>query len=333
MPITHFVAHRIYSADDSSLKTAINKEELSVNDQLESFTADLKQAYMNRINREHGKFGKEEGEQGILADLLEGSAQEKHSFLQLSEAVVNGLTQALDGEEVDGHVICFQETIFTNEYFYLFLVKQKEISAISSNLEVETIYSVDLGPSLVVAKVDISEWKKDDGTAYLTITVPRANKPFLEKFISLVGFSNGLNKVEGTKAFLETIETFSKNVPEEQVATYRTQVVDYCVEQEKMDTPVELTGLSQSVEGIDTNAFSRYLADNLPGAEQPLRMDQKSLRDYVKFAGREKDLALSFSSYQLNKRIKYDANTDTLSISGLPKTLRGQLLRHLKIEE
>ncbi len=128
-------------------------------------------------------------------------------------------------------------------------------------------------------------------------------------------------------------ETFSKNIPEEQINTYRTQVVDYCMEQEQMDSPVELVELSQAVESVNVDEFSRYLADNLPGGEQQIRMDRKSLRNYVKFAGREKDLAVSFSSHQLNNRINYNAGTDTLSITGLPKTLRSQLLRHLKMED
>ena len=61
-----------------------------------------------------------------------------------------------------------------------------------------------------------------------------------------------------------------------------------------------------------------------------LQVDRRSLRRYVKFTGREKDLAVSFNSYQLNKRVSYDVDTDTLSIEGVPSALRKQLLEHLK---
>jgi len=69
-----------------------------------------------------------------------------------------------------------------------------------------------------------------------------------------------VNKVEGTKAFLESVETFSQNVPDDQVAAYRTQVVDYCMEQDKMDAPVELTDLyghlaPHAVSGINLGLF------------------------------------------------------------------------------
>ncbi len=229
--------------------------------------------------------------------------------------------------------VFFQEKIYENEYFYIVIAKQRESLTINNHLDVQTVHSIDLGPSLVVAKVDLTEWRKNSGNAYVTLTVPRADKLFAEAFRALVGFSDGINKVEGTQALLETVETFSKNIPEEQINTYRTQVVDYCMEQEQMDSPVELVELSQAVESVNVDEFSRYLADNLPGGEQQIRMDRKSLRNYVKFAGREKDLAVSFSSHQLNNRINYNAGTDTLSITGLPKTLRSQLLRHLKMED
>jgi nucleoid-associated protein len=58
-------------------------------------------------------------------------------------------------------------------------------------------------------------------------------------------------------------------------------------------------------------------------------VDRRSLRRYVKFTGREKDLAISFSSSQLNSRVHYNPDKDTLSIDGIPRALREQLLRHL----
>ncbi len=334
MPISHFITHRIFNTADSKIATELRQDELPSSDLLESFAAEIKQAYMSRISREHGKFGTEK-EDRLLADLLDHLAEERISFLQLSETLLEALKHALeDGQqEINGHAIFFQEKIYQNEYFYLIIAKQRESLTINGKLEVEKVHSIDLGPSLVVAKIDITEWKKNQNNAYLTITIPRANKSFAEAFRTVVGFSDGINKAEDTQELLNTVEGFTKNISDEQVSGYRTQVVEYCMEQELMDSPVELAGLSQAIDAVNSDEFSRYLADNLPGGEQQIRMDRKSLRSYVKFAGREKDLAVSFSSHQLNKRINYNAGSDTLSITGLPKTLRGQLLRHLNIDE
>ena len=93
--------------------------------------------------------------------------------------------------------------------------------------------------------------------------------------------------------------------------------------------PAELLVLSART-GEGTEKLLEVLYSHAPEGEQELMVDRRSLRRYVKFAGREKDLAISFNSYQLNKRVQYDADTDTLSINGLPKALRNQLLGHLK---
>jgi len=334
MPISHFIAHRIFNTTDSKITTELRQDELPSSDLLESFAAEIKQAYMSRISREHGRFGTKK-EDRLLADLLNHLAQGEISLLQLSESLLDALKHILGDEQqgINGHTIFFQEKIYENEYFYFIISKQRESLTISSSLEVETVHSIDLGPSLIVAKVDITEWKKNQNNAYLTITVPRADKSFAEAFRAVIGFSDGINKAVDTQGLLDTVESFTKNIPDEQISAYRTQVVDYCMEQEQMDSPVELAGLSHAINAVNSDEFSRYLADNLPGGEQQIRMDRKSLRNYVKFAGREKDLSVSFSSHQLNKRINYNAGSDTLSITGLPKTLRGQLLRHLNIDE
>ena len=179
---------------------------------------------------------------------------------------------------------------------------------------------------MMAVKVDLTQWRGGEGGAYLSMTPSRAGKGMAELLQQLIGFSAGVDKAAVTRDFLERIETFTQNIPEDQVNDFRGQVVQYCVEQDLQDAPVEINGLSQGVDGIDSSAFSSYLADNLPGGGSNLLLDRKSLQRYVKFAGREKDLAISFSSYQLNKRVQYQADTDTLSITGLPKMLRSQLL-------
>ena len=107
------------------------------------------------------------------------------------------------------------------------------------------------------------------------------------------------------------------------------------MEQDGQDAPVKLEELAKSVEGINPDEFVRIVASHTGGeseSEQELVVDRRSLRRYVKFAGREKDLAISFSSYQLDDRVRYDVESDTLHITGIPKALKKQLLAHINGE-
>ena len=178
-------------------------------------------------------------------------------------------------------------------------------------------------------KVDLHEWLMAKHYAYLSFVPPRGSRGLADSFTALTGFTAGLDKADSTEAFLAGVEAFAKHVDQDQVTSYRNQVVDYCAHQEQRDAPVDLHELSRSVEGIDGDRFSQFMSYYTPERDNTLMVDRRSLRRYVKFAGREKDLAISFSSYQLNSRVHYNPDKDTLSIEGIPRALRDQLLKHM----
>lgn len=331
MPITHAITHYIRRTADAETKLSLRQDEFATEGYSEALLSKLKSSFLSRISREHGSFNSER-EPALLTRELEAFLSGEHSFNQLSAAFMEELDRKADEKkfELDTHVLFFIEKSFDHHMFYLFVARQSESLTISDALDITPSYAIDTGPSLFGIKVDLAEWKEHKDYAYLSLLPPRGNPSLTEAFTVLTGFKNGIDKQKATLAFLEGVEAFAKHVPQERVDDYRSKVVEYCREQEEKDVPVELHGLAKSVEGINPDEFVRIVADHTPQGEQELMIDRRSLQRYVKFAGREKDLAISFNSYQLNKRVQYDADTDTLSINGLPKALRNQLLEHLK---
>lgn len=331
MPITHAITHHIHRSPDSDAALSLREEELAVEGHSEALLGKLKSSFLARISREHGSFATD-GEKAPLVRALEGFLAGEISFAELSTGVMKALKQAVDEKklDLDAHLFFYVEKSFDHHLFHLFVARQNESLTISDGLDITTSYAIDTGPSLFGIKVDLAEWKERKDYAYLSLLPPRGNPALAESFYAFTGFNNGINKEEATLAFLEGVEAFAKHVPEERVDDYRNQVVEYCMEQEEKDAPVDLQGLAKSVEGINPDEFVRIVANHAPQGDQELMVDRRSLRRYVKFAGREKDLAISFNSYQLNKRVQYDVDTDTLSINGLPKALRNQLLGHMK---
>ncbi len=331
MAITHFITHQLHLDENAELALRLRQAPCAVDDLAESLMADLKQAYLGRVNRQHGCFTEDALGQG-LGHWLDQLAGGELDFLQLSERLAGQLLKLLSeqGAELRGHLLLFLEEQAGRQTLYLFLAQQRAATRINDRQEVEQVSSLDFGASLTAVKVDLGEWRSEQPGVYLSLSASRGGKGIAELIEQWVGFTATLDKAAATRDFLERIETFSQQLPEEQVGDFRNQVVQYCVEQDQQDAPVVIGGLAQGVDGIDSGAFASYLADNLPGGGTDLHLDRKSLQRYVKFAGRERDLAISFSSSQLNKRIHYNSDNDTLSISGLPKMLRSQLLGHIK---
>ena len=53
--------------------------------------------------------------------------------------------------------------------------------------------------------------------------------------------------------------------------------------------------------------------------------DRKSLKNYIRFSGKNKDVTLSFAATALGGDIQFDASSDSLVIKNLPSRLLKQL--------
>ena len=330
MPISHAIAHHLASSTDAEARLSLRPDELAIDEASASLLATLKNSFLSRISRELGSFDSEEP--SPLARELESFLAEEASFSKMTEALMEWLKeQAAEKRiELDADFLFFVEKSFDNHLFYLFVARRSESLRVSDELEITPSYAVDTGSSLFGIKVDLAEWKQRKDYAYLSLLPPRGNAALTESFYAFTGFSNGLDKSEATLSFLEGVETFARQMPEEQQHEYRNQVVNYCMEQDEQDAPVDIAELSRALDGIDADAFTRHMMENRPETNNEVMMDRRSLQRYVKFSGRERDLAISFSSQQLNSRVQYDAANDILTIKGLPRALRQQLLSHLQ---
>lgn len=334
MPISHVTTHHLIRPVDAPARLSLRTEELAPEGHSEELLNKLKSAFLGRISREHGSFTAEGAERSPLEQGLEAFIADGVAFSQLSTTLMEWLKRAVDeGKiDIDAHFLFFTEKGPDRHLFYLFVARQQESLAISEELNVTPSYAIDTGHSLFGIKVDLIEWKERGNYAYLSLLPPRGNPALTEAFQRLTGFGNGLDKAEATLAFLAGVDTFSKQLPAEAADQFRSQVVDYCTDREEQDEPVSLHVLAGSLEGVDTARFVKVMTEHAPEGQDEVMLDRRSLRRYVKFAGREKDLAVSFSSHQLNHRVQYDPERDTLSIHGLPRILREQLLRHLGSE-
>lgn len=330
MPITHAIAHHLACSTDGTARLALRPDELAVDENSQHLLATLKQSFLSRLSREHGHF-EAEGEAAPLTSALQAWQEQTQSFAAMSAAFMEQLARQAEEQslELDADCLFFIEASASGRLFHLFIVRRSSALAISDALEITPSHAIDTGPSLFGIKVDLDEWQERRDYAYLSLLPPRGHPALAKTFSALCGFQRGFDKAEATLNFLAGVEDYARQLPAEQLDDYRHQVVDYCSQQEEQDSPVELQGLSQALEGIDPAQFEHHMRAHGLDQAQGLMVDRRSLRQYVKFSGRERDLAVSFSSRQLDQRIFYDSASDTLSIQGLPKALREQLRRHL----
>ncbi len=332
MSISHFIVHQISAVEAGGTALNLGFREIALSKGTHDLIDKLKGAYLGRLGREHGSFAKDLPE-APLPKHLDAYLNKEITFLELTVKLMEKFKTLLDGqgEALDGHPIFFLEDAFDGQFLNCFIPAYKTAYTTGDDLQVEATSFLDFGASLFGVRINITEWKEHQNYTYLSLMPPRGNKTLNDVFTQWCGFGEGVDKVENTHRFLEGVEAFAPKVPEAEVSQYRNQVVDFCVEQNGRDAPVDLGELSRSVDSVDSEQFAEFMTDYAPQGEGALRMDPRGLKKYVKFTGREKDLAISFSSDQLNSRVHYNQDKDTLSIEGIPKALRDQLLAHLNV--
>lgn len=334
MSINHIVAHHLTAAFDKRAQLSLRDQELTKGDANEALFAQLKKSFLGRVKRQHGGFA-EDAEGAVLQQDLDALQKNDLTFLQLSTNLMKQLDAQVKEHdiELDVHFLFFLDELSERQQvFYLFGVQRAESLTISDKLEVTPSYTIDTGSSLFGIKVDMSEWQSRDNTRCITMLLPSGNPRLAKAFERVTGFTKKVDRQEATETFLQGVESFAKKLPEDKVEDYRSQIVDHCIAQDEQDKPINIPGLSKELNGIDVEQFLKEMSNYQPKGQEEIMVDKRSLKRYVRFSGREKDLAISFSTSHLHKRVEYDVETDTLTIRALPKVLREQLLRHLKSE-
>ena len=339
MPITHIIAHHISKQTDENAILSLRDSELPNNTQQTSLFESLKSSFNSRISRKHGSFDKDINS-ATLKNTTDEFIQDETRFQPLTIDFMKKLEEVLNTQngDINAHFLFFIESNENQRIFYLFIVNQNEYLSINSTLEITPIYSIDTGSSLSGLKLNINDWQERPKYHYLTLVPPKGNEVLSDALHDLSGFGNNIDRAKSTKEFLEKVDAFSQNVPEEKQKEFREQVISYCEEQEAKDEAVHIPTLSQSIEGIDCEKFIREMLPNNPERNtenddehnDELLIDKKSLRRYIKFSGRDKDLSLTFSTNQLNESIFYDEENDTIVINNIPKGLKKQLVSHFK---
>jgi len=78
----------------------------------------------------------------------------------------------------------------------------------------------------------------------------------------------------------------------------------------------------------DPDKFFNYAAEQDVDLKSEIPADKSGLKKFVRYSGSMKGMSLSFSEMLLGEQILYNADTDTLTIRGVPPSLKKQLSRN-----
>jgi len=96
---------------------------------------------------------------------------------------------------------------------------------------------------------------------------------------------------------------------------------------------VVIADLSELLSPDQPKAFSNFVEQSSSEEQAGLHLHRSSLKNYVRFSGRDKYMSISFSSRLFGDNVVFDANSGELTLKKVPKSLRNQIRRHRDAEE
>lgn len=327
MTLKHCIIHKIErSSANEQISRQIREEENNAEGPIASLFEQLKRTFLGRSQKQYGHFDTELTDNPLPA-WLKDHCKAGSSFHSLSKSIVDQLKIKLDSTE-DGfqaHLLIAMDRVLEQDQFYIFWIRHEEAQHIANNLEVETSRFIEASKLQYAVRINLDEWQEQDSQKYMSLLTARGNKELSEAFSQLCGFSAGLDLVEDTREFLGIVDQFTENLPEEDGREYKTKLLDYCIEQDSHGTPVFIKEISSQLNEEAPQQFADFVAEKQQTVKEELHTDRASLKRYIRFFGRDKNISISFSADMFGEHIQYDAQSGTLTIKQIPKSLKEQL--------
>ncbi|GAA6133245.1 nucleoid-associated protein YejK [Oceaniserpentilla sp. 4NH20-0058] len=339
MPVTHFITHQI-DKDPKAPRAIVNcseKDEFQ-EDYATRVMVQLRNTFIGRASKRYGEFGSEVPHfKGLMLDWLNN----KQTFTSLTQRLTKLFCETLDNTqlEVDGYLAFLAEQLADGDRFYVYHIREKSNVALNENKELIETRFIDFSNTGFALCLDTTLLQQPESKKYLSFSYGRGEKALQNAFLEFTGFKDSVNVEQETEEFLKIVEQYAQQLPDEEANETRSKIVDYCMEQDKYGSTVEFKALSSELDESSPDKFENFIKekrieirsqnpeqqDTIVEDKKEFIPDRKSLRNYVRFSGKNKDVTLSFSAMALGNDIQFDATKETLIISNLPARLLKQL--------
>ncbi|MDC3332808.1 nucleoid-associated protein [bacterium] len=326
MPLTHCIIHHLERpAPGHDVQISVRETDNSVSGPAYSLFEQLKHTFLRSGQKQYGHFDKELSDNpspGWLKAMQESKSSFSSTSLMLMEHLKNKL-EACD-EAFSTHIMYAMDDTMDQNSFYIFWAEHTDAMHINNELETASTKYISTSRLPYAAKIQLNEWLEEGSPKYLTLLASRGNKALATAFQDFLGFSNSVDLAQETNDFLELVEKYVEELPEEKSHEQKSHILDYCVEQDKIGKPIVFEDISNQLDDKSPEKFSSFIVENQATPTDEIYTDRGSLKRYMRYFGRDKNLSISFSADMLGSNIVYDNQTGSLTIHQIPKSLKQQ---------
>ncbi|UWZ97429.1 nucleoid-associated protein [Vibrio splendidus] len=258
------------------------------------------------------------------------------NFVTFSVAASRYLQKQLqNAPKAKGGHIWFNHYVHQGEHFLsVVLLRQKAVMRIDE-LELAQFDSVDLDKLHMAARINLTKWvdEEDKSERYISFKIGKEAKKVTDYFAKFIGCEEFTESRDDTRALVKCIKAYCEHHEFEDV---KTELVKAAIYEQISEWSAESNSIR--LDSLSTFLDTKYLQDDdekgwflavsqgeLYSLNNEITPDKTELNRLKRYAGKNKDLSISFSSDLLNKSVFY--NKGELTIKKIPESLSLQLER------
>ena len=271
--------------------------------------SEVKPLFARRATKRYGRFADEASTfKGLLLNWLDNA----QSFEAFSARALEQLSMLIEELEHTRH---------------LWIVNLKQRAGLSINADnavSETDY-IDFSKTGLCARLDLDDIHRPERQRYLTLSFGFGDRQMQGALFEYFGFFDTVDTQADTERFMAAVDQYSAGMPEENAKRFQKDVAEFCMEQSAQGESVNYRELAAEVESVAEMSFDSFVAEQAPELQEEFIPDRSSLKKYIRYTGRTKEVSISFSNESLGKTIAWDEHSETLTLRELPSSLIKQL--------
>ncbi|WP_026374734.1 nucleoid-associated protein YejK [Aestuariibacter salexigens] len=335
--IHHFVVHQLALNDKNELAVVPRQRCFDVTPDIETLATQINSAFNQKPGKGVGSFvsasDESEGasDPAAFSQLLDGALDSDEHFALFSIKATQLLKQTLleQGMVETGFVVFSHYEFLATKYLLIALLNTRQHVEINQQLELNVSDHLDVAKMQLAVRIDLTQLEVEpQHQRYISFIKGRMGRKVSDFFMQFIGCEELVDVKQQNKQLIQSVDEYLavEQLDPQEKHTYRKEVTDYYKEKLESGDDIsvkELSGrLPSSEPQRDFYAFSQQSDTPI---EAQFQADRAALKSLSKFSGQGGGISLSFDRVLLGDRITYNADTDTLTITGLPPNLRDQL--------
>lgn len=330
---TNIILHSLNYNPEGVLQCTLREGELPISPSIETFLMGLHRTYQSKTNKAFASFCNATEKELLFRHALEKQLSGELDFVDFSQQAANCLVTELQKHDFaeQGILLVSKYSWTASDYLLIALLHNNESISVNDNLELQVSQHIETIKIQLVARIDLTLFARDpDSNRYISFIKGRVGRKVADFFLDFMGAQEGFDAKIQNQGLMKAVDEFcdKQALPVAKKQEVREVAFEYCKEQLKQGDDIELSVLSKQLQESPKleGSFYDFVSEDYQ-LEKSFPADRSVVRKLTKYVGQGGGVSISFDQKHLGERIQYDADSDTLTIQGIPPNLREQLKR------